>query len=159
MASSPPAQRWTKAGPIAVSMPADDVQRLQDTQEVTTAVPAPLGLFGFATGFFLLTGVGLIPHTVDANVTLSIELFSFAYISLILGTAAVKLNPVFVAILWTLVPGFTLSGLGLIGEPKIIGHVGGYWLIASAVLAFYAAGALVINSGYRRTVLPLFGKA
>ena len=57
------------------------------------------------------------------------------------------------------VPGFTLSGLGLIGEPKIIGHAGGYWLIAPAVLAFYLAGALVINSGYRPTVLPLFGKA
>ncbi len=31
--------------------------------------------------------------------------------------------------------------------------------IASAVLAFYAASALVINSGYRCTVLPLFGTA
>lgn len=109
--------------------------------------------------FLLLEGGGLIPKNHGTNVTLAIEMFSFAYISLMIGTAALKLNPVFVSILWTLVPGFALSGLGLIGEPKIVGHIGGYWLIASAVLAFYAAGALVVNSVFQRTVLPLFGKA
>lgn len=217
-----PEQSWTKAGPIAVSLPEDETKRIQETQEITAAEPAPLGLFGFATGtiaigyvlsgfvphaaqigtapvllvfagiaqfiaamwayrknntfaatafscyganntvvaVFLLLGAGqIIPKTHGTDVALSIEMFSFAYVSLILGAAALRLNPVFVSILWTLVPGFALVGLGLIGEPAIIGHIGGYWLIASAVLAFYGASALVINSSYRRTVLPLFGKA
>jgi uncharacterized protein len=215
-------QRWTKAGPVAVSLPEPDVRRLQEAQEVSAAEPAPLGLFGFATGtiaigyvlsgfldqsaqigtapallvfaglaqfvaglwgfrkgntfaatafccygannvvvstFFLLTATGVITKAFGTDVTLAIELFSFAYVSLVLGLAALKLNPVFVAILWTLVPGFTLSGLGLLGQPPVIGHVGGYFLILSALLAFYAAGAIVVNSIYRRTVLPLFGKA
>jgi succinate-acetate transporter protein len=215
-------QYWTKTGPVAVSKPAADVQRLQETQDVTIAEPAPLGLFGFAAGtiaiayvlsgfttgpaqigtapvllvfagiaqfiaglwgfrkantfaatafcayganntvvatFFLLRATGVIPENFATDVTLAIELFSFAYISLMLGIAALKLNPVFVAILWTLVPGFTLSGLGTIGTGEIIGHVGGYWLMASALLAFYAAGAVVVNSLHGREVLPLFGKA
>jgi hypothetical protein len=198
------------------------VQRLQETQEVTVAEPAPLGLFGFATGtiaigyvlssftamsaqagtipvllifaglaqfiagmwayrkgntfaatafcayganntvvavFLMMRGAALIPKTFGTNVTLSIELFSFAYISLMLAVAAAKLNPVFVAILAALVPGFSLVALGLIGEPTVIGHIGGYFLILSAVLAFYAAAALVINSTFGRTVLPLFGRA
>lgn len=220
--NSEPEQSWTKAGPVAVSLPAEETQRLQESQEVTAAEPGALGLFGFAAGtiaigyvlsgftaesaqigaapallvfagiaqflagmwafrkgntfgatafssygannvvvavFLLLRGGGLIQRGAGTDVTLAIELFSFAYISLVLGAAALRLNPVFVAILWTLVPGFTLSGLGLIGEPAVIGHIGGYWLIASAVCAFYGASALVINSTYQRTVLPLFGKA
>src|SRR5689334_1644680 len=216
---STPDQQWTKAGPVAVSLPEPDVRRLQESQEVSVAEPAPLGLFGFAAGtiaigyvlsgftdmtaqigtapallvfagiaqfvaglwgyrkgntfaatafccygannvvvstFFLLTAAGVIAKSFGTDATLAIELFSFAYISLVLATAALKLNPVFVAVLGTLVPGFTLSGLGLLDQPAVIGHIGGYFLILSALLAFYGAGAIVINSIYGRTVLPLF---
>lgn len=215
-------QHWTKAGAVAGPLASADVERLQQVQEVTVAEPAPLGLFGFATGtiaigyvlsgftsmsaqvgtipvllvfaglaqflagmwayrksntfaatafcaygannivvsvFLLMSGTGLIPKTFGTRVTLSIELFSFAYISLMLAVAAVKLNPVFVSILLALVPGFSLSALGMIGEPAVIGNIGGYFLILSAVLAFYAAAALVINASFGRTVLPLFGRA
>jgi hypothetical protein len=217
-----PAQRWTKAGPIAGPLPSTEVELLQERQEITAAEPAPLGLLGFATGtiaigyvlsgfvaksaeigtisvllifagmtqfvagmwayrkgntfaattfgsygannmvvavFLLMTAAGLLPKTFGLNVTLSIELFCFAYISLMLAAAAVKLNPVFVAILLALVPGFSLAALGLIGEPAVIGNIGGYFLILSALLAFYAGSALVINATHGRTVLPLFGKA
>jgi hypothetical protein len=109
--------------------------------------------------FFLMAASGVFTKAFSTNVVLSIELFSFGYISLVLAGAALRLNPVFVAVLGALVPGFCLSALGLIGEPKVIGHIGGYFLILSAVLAFYAASALVINATYRRTVLPLFGRA
>lgn len=218
------AQQWTKAGPIAGPLPAPDLQRLQETQEATVAEPAPLGLFGFATGtfaigyvlsgftsapsvaqistaavllvfagitqllagmwafrkgntfaatafgcyganntvvatFFLMTAAGVFPKVSSTNVVLSIELFCFAYISLLLAAAALKMNAVFVSILATLVPGFALSGLGLLGEPAVIGHIGGYFLILSALLAFYGASALVMNAVHGRTVLPLFGRA
>lgn len=217
-------QRWTKAGPLAGPLPTEELALLQERQEATAAAPAPLGLFGFATGtiaigyvlsgfttgqaqaqiataavllvfagitqllagmwgfrkgntfaatafscyganntvvaaFFLMTASGVFSKTFSTNVVLSIELFSFGYISLVLAGAALRLNPVFVAILAALVPGFCLSGLGLLGEPQVIGHIGGYFLILSAVLAFYAASALVMNATYGRVVLPLFGKA
>lgn len=109
--------------------------------------------------FFLMTAAGVFPKNSSTNVVLSIELFCFAYISLLLAIAALKLNPVFVAVLAALVPGFALSGLGLLGEPKVIGHIGGYFLLLSALLAFYAASALVMNAMHGRTVLPLFGRA
>lgn len=89
------AQQWTKAGPVAGPLAVPDLQRLQETQEVTVAEPAALGL----------------------------------------------------------------SGLGLLGEPKVIGHIGGYFLLLSALLAFYAASAEVLNATYCRNVLPLFGRA
>lgn len=218
------AQLWTKSGPVAGPLPVADLQRLQETQEATVAEPAPLGLFGFATGtfaigyvlsgftsapavaqistaavllvfagitqllagmwafrkgntfaatafscyganntvvavFFLMTAAGVFPKVFSTNVVLSIELFCFAYISLLLAAAALKLNPVFVSILAALVPGFALSGLALVGEPEVIGHIGGYFLILSALLAFYGASALVMNAVHGRTVLPLFGRA
>ncbi len=62
-------------------------------------------------------------------------------------------------LLAALIPGFALSGLGLIGAPKVLGHIGGYLLLLSALLAFYAASAEVMNAVYGRTVLPLFGRA
>ena len=218
------AQQWTKAGPVAGPLPAPDLLRLQETQEATVAEPAPLGLFGFATGtfaigyvlsgftpspapaqvstaavllvfagitqliagmwafrkgntfaatafgcygannmvvatFFLMNAAGVFPKNTSTDIVLSIELFCFAYISLLLAAAALKLNAVFVAVLATLVPGFTLSGLSLVGEPAVIGNIGGYFLILSALLAFYAASALVMNAVHGRTVLPLFGRA
>lgn len=217
-------QQWTKAGPVEGPLPAPDLRRLQETQEATVAEPAPLGLFGFATGtfaigyvlsgfttatqaaqlstaavllifagitqilagmwafrkgntfaatafgcyganntvvaaFFLMTAAGVFPKNFSTDTVLAIELFCFAYISLLLTAAAVKLNAVFAALLAALVPGFALSGLGLLGEPAVIGHIGGYFLILSALIAFYAASALVMNAMYGRTVLPLFGRA
>jgi uncharacterized protein len=217
-------QQWTKAGPVAGPLPVPDLQRLQETQEATVAEPAPLGLFGFATGtfaigyvlsgftpapaaaqvataavllvfagltqlvagmwafrkgntfaatafgcyganntvvatFFLMTAAGVFGKSFSTDVVLSIELFCFAYISLLFAAAAVKLNAVFVMLLAALVPGFALSGLGLIGEPAVIGHIGGYFLLLSALLAFYAASAEVMNAVYGRSVLPLFGRA
>lgn len=218
------AQMWTKSGPVAGPLPVPDLQRLQETQEATAAEPAPLGLFGFATGtfaigyvlsgfttdkasaqlataavllvfagitqilagmwafrkgntfaatafscyganntvvaaFFLMTAAGVFPKNFSTDVVLSIELFCFAYISLLLAAAAVRLNAVFAALLAALVPGFALSGLGLLGEPQVVGHIGGYFLLLSALLAFYAASALVMNAVHGRTVLPLFGRA
>lgn len=49
--------------------------------------------------------------------------------------------------------------LGLPSEPQIIGHIGGYFLLLSALLAFYAASAEVMNATCGRDVLPLFGRA
>lgn len=109
--------------------------------------------------FFLMSASGVFPKTFGTDVVLSIELFCFAYISLLFTAAAVKLNAVFATLLAALVPGFALSGLGLLGEPKVIGHIGGYFLLLSALLAFYAASAEVLNATYGRDVLPLFGRA
>lgn len=143
------AQTWTKSGPIAGPLPVPDLQRLQETQEATAAEPAPLGLFGFATGTFAIGYVlsGFAPDKASAQLATAAVLL------------ALKLNAVFTALLAALVPGFALSGLGLLGEPQVIGHIGGYFLLLSALLAFYAASALVMNAVHGRTLLPLLGRA
>jgi succinate-acetate transporter protein len=108
--------------------------------------------------FFLLQGAGVFPLNADTKLILGIELFSFAYISLILAFAASAINWEFVAILLALVPGFGLVAVNNVGGSTTIGNVGGYFLILSAGLAFYGASALVINSTFERPLLPLLAR-
>jgi uncharacterized protein len=109
--------------------------------------------------YYLLTGTGTIGGSSNDKLLLGIELFCFAYISLVLGIAATKVNLEFVGVLWALVPGFALAAVTNVGGPMSIGNIGGYFLILSAGLAFYGASALVINSAFQRTVLPLASRA
>lgn len=109
--------------------------------------------------FYLFQSSGLFPQTVDTKLVLGVELFCFAYISLVLAVAAAKINLEFVGILLALVPGFGLVAANNVGAPTRIGNIGGYFLILSAGLAFYGASALVVNSTYRRPVLPLLSRA
>ncbi|MGH9299371.1 MAG: acetate uptake transporter, partial [Acidimicrobiales bacterium] len=109
--------------------------------------------------YYLLVGSGVIAANSNDKLMLGIELFCFAYISIILGIAASRVNLEFVAILLALVPGFALAAVANVGGPAAIGNVGGYFLILSAGFAFYGASALVINSSFQRTVLPLASRA
>lgn len=108
--------------------------------------------------FFLLQTTGAIPATAGTGALkmLALEMYCFAVISLVLAVAAMRLNLMFTLLLLALVPGFTLPGIvnwyGTAADP-FIGHLGGYFLIASAVLAAYAAAAMVINSTWK--MLPL----
>lgn len=111
--------------------------------------------------FMLLQATGTLPTTpgTPALHMLALELYCFAYISLVLAVIATRLNAAFVAILLALVPGFTLPGMqNWYGSaiPAVWGHIGGYCLIASAAFAGYAATAMVLNSTWERSVLPLF---
>lgn len=109
--------------------------------------------------YYLLTTAGVIPGTRNDKLLLGIELFCFAYISLVLAVAAVKVNLEFTGLLAALVPGFALAAVFDVGGPAVIGHIGGYFLILSALLAFAGATALVINSAYQRTIIPLASAA
>lgn len=112
--------------------------------------------------FLLMQATGKLsntPGSADMRM-LALELFCFGYIALMLGIVALRLNGAFVGILLTLAAGFTLSGISdFYGSsmPSIIGHLGGYFLIASAAFAAYTATAMVINSTWQAPVLPLIG--
>lgn len=105
--------------------------------------------------YYLFHATGVVANNGDDKLLLGVELFCFAYISLVLGFAAMKVNFEFVGILWALVPGFGLAAVQQVGGPSQIGHVGGYFLILSAGLAFIGATALVVNSTYQKPVIPL----
>jgi succinate-acetate transporter protein len=212
------AQRWTKAGPVAASMPPAEILQLEERAEVVTGDPTPMGLFGFATGtllvgvviagvisqtpgllatvpivllfagvaqfiaglfayaksntfagtamcsygtnnaavavFLLLQHAGVIQQA-TGNTILGWWLCCFAFISFVLGIAAFRVSLVLVGVIWLLVPGFALTAIGAdwnVGH--VLATVGGWCLVASAVLAFYAASAIVINSVFTREALP-----
>jgi hypothetical protein len=109
--------------------------------------------------YFLFTASGLLTGTANDKLLLGIELFCFAFISAVLAVAASQVNIEFVFVLLALVPGFALAAVQDAGGPAAAGHVGGWFLIISAGFAFYGGAALVINSAFQRTVLPLFSRA
>jgi len=107
--------------------------------------------------FFLFQSVGVFPKNDDTMLFLAIDLFCFAYIAFVLFLASFKLNAAFTLTLLALFPGYGLAACGNIASlPSVIGQIGGWFLICSAGLAFYAGGALVLNSTYERPVLPMF---
>jgi succinate-acetate transporter protein len=108
--------------------------------------------------YFLFRSAGVFPATADTKLLLGVELFCFAYMSIVLARAAARVNLELVAILAALVPGFGLVAVQNVGGPAAIGNVGGYFLILSALLTFYGASALVLNTAYGRALLPLLSR-
>lgn len=110
--------------------------------------------------YLLLQAIGMIPKNNTTSLFLAIDLFCFAYIAMVLFIASLKLNAAFVLVLLALFPGYGLSAVGYISStPAIIGQIGGWFLIVSAGFAFYAGGALALNSTFERTVLPMLPRS
>lgn len=85
---------------------------------------------------------------------------SFGFIALILTLAALRTNAALVLVLATLTAGYVLAGIhSMYGGLADIGHIGGWLLIISAALAYYTGAAIVVNSAWHRTVLPMGGEA
>ncbi len=120
------------------------------------ALYAALGLFYAMDASNSLIGVA------DAPVIQGFLLVSFGFISLALAIAAMRTNAVLVAVFATLCVGFTLIGIPyLAGTPEgwgVISAIGGWFLCASALFAFYAGMAMVVNSTWQRTVFPIGGQ-
>ena len=120
-------------------------------------------LFGaYGAGYALLAtfiwmqAAHLIPISQPANFLAGIGWLCFGYISLVLGFAALKLNPTYLLIAWALVPGYVLPGITAMGGfSPAVGHVGGYCLFIASLGAFYAGAVIVINSTHQDNVLSL----
>lgn len=100
-----------------------------------------------------------------AMVVMGFVFESFAFIALALTLAAARMNIMFSVWLGLLTIGYCLAGIpflaGAVGTPgwSIVGSIGGWFMVASALFAFYAGAALVVNSMWERTLLPLGGRA
>lgn len=80
-----------------------------------------------------------------------------------LTLAALPTNAGLVATLGLLAVGYVLSGIpNVVGSAAkgktLIGVLGGWFLVASALFAYYMGAALVVNSNWGRTVLPIGGE-
>lgn len=217
---------WTKAGPVVSRLQEDQIAVLEERAVTTVGDPSPLGLWGFATGTWIVaTAMGgilpssalagtapvllvfaglaqfiaglwafrranalaatafccfgafnvtvamallfqaskLLPMDASASLLLGYLLVSFGFIALALMAAALRANMALVIVLGTLCVGYTLSGIphlsGLAATtPGLIGDLGAYFLMASAFFAYYAGAAMVVNSTWGRSVLPLGGE-
>ncbi len=111
----------------------------------------------------LFEAAGLIPAGSELNTILGWFNCSFGFIAFALLLAALRKNMAMSAILLFLGLGYTLVGVSmfLMGPQHTVGGVaaaGAACLFASAFFAYYTGAAMVINSTWRRTLLPLFGE-
>jgi uncharacterized protein len=123
------------------------------------------GCFNIVTAFFFgLQAVGKLTATGDPAVLQGFLLESFGFIALVLTLAALRTNAALVITLALLAIGYVLSGIPQItnslgtGTFGFIGNIGGWFLVASAFFAYYAGTALVVNSSWKRTILPIGGE-
>ncbi len=110
---------------------------------------------------FALQLRGVVPATGDPAIFLGFLLLSFAFISLALTLAAAAINIGLVTTMGLRTVGFCLAGIaGLYGAGignYIIGEIGGWFLCGSALVSAYLGMALIVNSTWGRTVLPIGG--
>lgn len=102
------------------------------------------------------TGAGLLPGAAAGDgVLMAVGLFCASYISLALAIGASRLHASYTAMTALLCIGFALAGVQALGASRETGFLAGYFMLASAFFAFYAATAHVVNCSWRRQVLPL----
>ena len=219
-------ENWTRSGAVVSRiLPGEEIETLEDRAAATVADPAPMGLWGFATGTWILgvvfsgafpaaqeaatipvlltfAGVaqfiaglyayrranvldstsfcsfgtlyvllafcyalqarGILPTTGTPVVIEGFVLLSFAFISLALMLAAMPTNLARVGTLGLRTIGFVLAGIALLyGAQRVgtfvIGDIGGWFLVASALVAYYLGMALTVNSTWGRNVFPIWG--
>ncbi len=106
--------------------------------------------------FMWMQSGGAIPPTFGNMLLLAVDLFCMGYISLALMLGALRLNWAYTLLTGALAIGYTLTGIQFLGSARELGILGGYFLLAAAFCAFYAATAHVVNSSWRQEVLPIF---
>lgn len=123
------------------------------------------GAFNVTTAFFFALQAANTLGTHGAPIILQgFLLESFGLIAFALTIAALRTNAALVLTLGTLTVGYVMAGIpnlaDAVGQPgwMIVQVIGGWFLVASAALAFYTGMALVVNSTWRRTVLPIGGE-
>lgn len=108
-----------------------------------------------ATYIWMQSG-GLILRNHSNMLLLAVDLFCLGYISLALTLGALRLNVAYMLTALMLAFGYTLAGIQFLGANRELGILAGYFLLAASFFAFYAATAQIVNSSWRREVLPLF---
>jgi hypothetical protein len=126
---------------------------------LATAMHGMWGSFWIAYGFyFLLVATSVLPAPTSSHAAQ----VGFGYWFIVLGAitwvgtaAAFAENIGLVLVLLTLASGSTLLAIGWVASLGFLVPVGGIVLVASAVFAFYTAGAMMLQGSFKRTVLPV----
>jgi succinate-acetate transporter protein len=108
-----------------------------------------LSLFVFEV-FFAAT----IPAA-DAGHAVGLYLWAWAIFTTYMFFASLRTTAAVAVVFLLLATTFVLLAIGASGAHKTVTHWGGYIGLATAAAAWYASFAVVLNSTFRRTVLPV----
>jgi succinate-acetate transporter protein len=112
--------------------------------------------YGLIAVFLWMRHMGVIPFTHHNMLLPAVDMFCVAYISLALAMGAMALSRTYVALTVFAAIGYCLTGIQFLGAHREVGILGGYFLLVAAFFAFYAATANLVNSSWRREMLPLY---
>lgn len=107
---------------------------------------------------------GILPSGATADLLQGCLLESFAFIALSLLLGAVRLNVVLMLVLGCTFFGYALAGLYFLIHQmggnawSYAGEIGGYFMFAAGFFAYYAGTAVLVNTAWRRVLLPIGGE-
>ncbi len=123
---------------------------------LATAMHGMWGSFWMAYGVLnLLFVLGRLTPPTGAFAALGFWFIALAWITWMGAIAATGVSWSLVSVLGFLAAGSTVMAIGQLTGVSSVTMVAGYLFIISAILAWYTASALMINSVFERTVLPL----
>ncbi len=86
---------------------------------------------------------------------LGVYLWAWAIFTAYMTVAALRVSGAVLLVFVLLTVTFVLLAIGAVGPHETVTHWGGYIGLATAVAAWYASFAAVVNSTFARTVLPV----
>ncbi|GHF32396.1 hypothetical protein FHX82_005134 [Amycolatopsis bartoniae] len=130
---------------------------------LATGIHGTWGAFWLAYGIYqLFVGLGGLPGPSASPAAATAFGFWFIGLAAVTWTgvlAAAAENAAVMLVLLALAAGSTLFAIALIGGYGTLETIAAYFLLASAVLAWYTATAMVLEAAYERVVLPMGKRA
>jgi succinate-acetate transporter protein len=120
------------------------------------------GAFYTTVGFFfVLQAANTIGSTGASAMLFGFFLESLAFIAFALTIASMKTNFALMATFAALTVGYALVGIPYVSDnvdASTLGTIGGWFMVGSAFFAYYAGMAMVVNSTWNQTLLPIGGE-
>ena len=110
---------------------------------------------GFWFSYALLVQFYAPMVTADGAAITGMFLLAWAIFSTYMLLAALRTNATTIAIFVLLTAVFYLAAFGSFLESAALGHLAGYVLVVDAAIALYASAAIIVNTTWERTVLPV----
>ncbi|WP_329061647.1 acetate uptake transporter [Amycolatopsis sp. NBC_01480] len=112
------------------------------------------GAFWLAFAFYVWQFAGKIPAA-DAGTATGMFLLVFTIFTAYMAVASLRTNAVLVAVFVLLFLTFLFLTIGELAGAEGMGKVGGWLGLLTAVAAWYGSFAVVVNSTFKRTVMPV----
>lgn len=112
------------------------------------------GAFWLAFAFYAWQFAGKIPAS-DVGTATGMFLLVFTIFTAYMAIASLRTNAVLVVVFVLLFLTFLFLTIGELGDAEGMGKAGGWLGLLTAVAAWYGSFAAVVNSTFKRTVMPV----